>query len=186
MTFQQLQYVLEVARCGSINKAAQGLFVSQSSISKLLKDLEEELGVTLFCRTNRGITVTDQGKEFIGYARILVEQKRRLEGLYSAKEETPSLHFSISSQHYPFAVDGFLRFLGDCNPPQYVLHMIETDMYQVIEDVYQSRSEIGVIFLSNLTETFIKKVLKSKGLVFHQLQSPVSYTHLTLPTKRIV
>ena len=104
MTFQQLQYVLEVARCGSINKAAQGLFVSQSSISKLLKDLEEELGVTLFCRTNRGITVTDQGKEFIGYARILVEQKRRLEGLYSAKEETPSLHFSISSQHYPLSL----------------------------------------------------------------------------------
>ena len=178
MTFQQLQYVLEVARCGSINKAAQGLFVSQSSISKLLKDLEEELGVTLFCRTNRGITVTDQGKEFIGYARILVEQKRRLEGLYSAKEETPSLHFSISSQHYPFAVDGFLRFLGDCNPPQYVLHMIETDMYQVIEDVYQSRSEIGVIFLSNLTETFIKKVLKSKGLVFHQLQSLLPHVYV--------
>ena len=107
-----------------------------------------------------------------------MEQKRRLEGLYSAKEETPSLHFSISSQHYPFAVDGFLRFLRDCNPPQYVLHMIETDMYQVIEDVYQSRSEIGVIFLSNLTETFIKKVLKSKGLVFHQLQSLLPHVYV--------
>jgi len=178
MTFQQLQYVLEVARCGSINKAAQNLFISQSNISNLLKDLEEELGIEIFLRTNRGVTITDRGKEFISYARPLVEQKQRLEALYSNKADTPSMHFSISSQHYPFAVDGFLRFLKACDPPRYVFHIIETNMDQVIDDIYQNRSELGIIFLSNLTEKFIKKVLKTKGIEFHELQKLMPHIYV--------
>ncbi|MBM6828876.1 LysR family transcriptional regulator [Anaerotignum lactatifermentans] len=171
MTFQQLQYVLEVARWGSINKAAQKLFLSQSNISSLIKELEEELGVELFKRTNRGVAITNHGKEFLNYARPLVEQKRRLEELYTRQNTEPAMYFSVSGQHYPFVVDAFLRFFQEKASERCVFHMMETDMDQVIEDVFQNRSELGILFMSELTEGFIRKELKAKGIAFHPLET---------------
>ena len=179
MTFQQLEYVLEVARRGSINKAAQSLFISQSNISNLLKDLETELGIQIFERTNRGVSITERGKEFLSYARSLVEQKERLEELYSSAAHTPAMRFAISSQHYPFAVDGFLRFLHAYEPARYVFRMIETNMDQVIDDIHQNRSDLGILFLSNITEKFIKKVLKTKGIEFHELRKLMPHVYVS-------
>lgn len=179
MTFQQIQYVLEVARYGSINKAAQKLFLSQSNISNLIKELEEELGIEIFTRTNRGVSITDHGKEFLSYAQPLIEQKKRLEELYSNKTTPPAFYFSVSGQHYPFVVDAFLRFLKHKNPPKYVFHMIETDMDQVIDDVFQNRSELGILFVSELTESFIRKELRAKGIEFHPIKSLVPRIYIS-------
>jgi len=109
MTLQQLKYVIEVARSRSISKAAQALFISQPSLSNALKELEKEIGVKIFSRTNKGIHVTKEGSEFLGYARQVLEQAELLENRYY-NNAAPQHHFAVSAQHYAFAVSA----LYDC------------------------------------------------------------------------
>ena len=112
MTFQQLEYIVEISKCGSINKAAQKLFLSQSGISTAVRELENELGIRVLARSNRGVEFTPEGKEFLSYAVSLLEQKRGIESLYGeARNAAAPVRFSISCQRYPFAVDAFLRLL---------------------------------------------------------------------------
>lgn len=170
MTFQQLKFVIEIARCGSINKASANLFISQSNISNSIKELEVELGIKIFERNNKGVVLTDRGKEFISYIRPLIEQMEKIEQFYSSEVSEPLLSFNISSQRYPFTVEAFLKFLESKNVNRYDLHIKETDMYQVIDDIYNNKSDIGIIFLSNMTEKFILKVLKSKNIEFNEIK----------------
>ena len=107
MTLTQLRYVIMVADTGSMNAASKQMFVSQPSLSAAIKELEEELGISLFLRTNRGIVLTPQGQEFIGYARQVVEQYNLIESRYISKE-TVKKHFAVSMQHYTFAVKAFV------------------------------------------------------------------------------
>ena len=112
MTFQQLTYVVEISKCGSINKAAHKLVLSQSGISSAVRELEEELGIQFFVRSNRGVEFTPEGKEFLSYAISLLEQKQRIESLYGeARDTTAPARFSVSTQRYPFTEDAFLRML---------------------------------------------------------------------------
>ena len=112
MTFQQLEYIVEISKCGSINKAAQKLFLSQSGISTAVRELENELGIRVLARSNRGVEFTPEGKEFLSYAVSLLEQKRGIESLYGeARNAAAPVRFSVSCQRYPFAVDAFLRLL---------------------------------------------------------------------------
>ncbi len=170
MTFQQLKFVTEIARCGSINKASANLFISQSNISNSIKELEIELGIKIFERNNKGVVLTDRGKEFISYIRPLIEQMEKIEQFYSSEVSEPLLSFNISSQRYPFTVDAFIKFLESKNVTRYDLRIKETDMYQVIDDIYNNKSDIGIIFLSNMTEKFILKVLKSKNIEFNEIK----------------
>lgn len=170
MTFQQLKYILEIARCGSINKAASNLFISQSNISNSVKELEKELNIIIFDRTNKGVDLTNKGKEFISYIRPLIEQKEKIEQFYSSEVSEPLLSFSVSSQRYPFTVDAFINFINQRNVNRYDLHIKETDMYQVIDDIYNNKSDVGIIFLSDMTEKFIRKVLKSKNIEFNEIR----------------
>ncbi len=98
MTFQQLEYVVEISKCGSINKAAQKLFLSQSGISTAVRELEQELGIRIFARSNRGVEFTQEGKEFLSYAISLLEQKHRIEGLYKDSRDDAPMRFSVSCQ----------------------------------------------------------------------------------------
>ena len=170
MTFQQLKFVIEIARCGSINKASSNLFISQSNISNSIKELEIELGIKIFDRNNKGVILTDKGKEFISYIRPLIEQMEKIEQFYSSDVSEPLLSFNISSQRYPFTVEAFLKFLESKNASRYDLHIKETDMYQVIDDIYNNKSDIGIIFLSNMTEKFILNVLKSRNIEFNEIK----------------
>ena len=109
MTFSQLNYVLEVSRCGSINKAASKLFVSQSSLSNSIQELEKELDITIFTRSTKGIELTPDGSEFLSYIRPLIEQEKQIKALYENKNSKPCLRLSVSTQRYPFAVKAFMR-----------------------------------------------------------------------------
>lgn len=129
MTLQQLKYVIEVARSRSISKAAQNLFISQPSLSNALKELEKELGITIFYRTNKGILITPEGSEFLGYARQVVEQAELLENRYSNAPDLKQQHFSVSAQHYAFAVSAFVRLLEDYNRDEYEFTLRETKTY---------------------------------------------------------
>lgn len=169
MTFQQLVYVMEVAQYLSINRAAQSLFVSQSGISTSIKELERELGIVLFKRTNKGVVLTDEGREFLEHARELVESKNRIQEIYRSKEHSPKALLSVSSQRYPFAEDAFVNFIKKHGDKRYRFQLIETDLDRVIENVYGSCSDIGIIFLSNLTENLIRHILRARGLEFRKI-----------------
>ena len=170
MTFQQLTYLVEISKCGSINKAAGKLFLSQSGISTAIRDLEEELGIQFFVRSNRGVEFTPDGREFLGYAASLLEQKRWVGNRYGeARDAAPAVHLSISSQRYPFTEDAFLELLRDLEANRYQSAIREVDMDAVIDDVYDHRADIGVICVTELTEKMIFRFLDSRALVFHEI-----------------
>jgi DNA-binding transcriptional LysR family regulator len=168
MTLQQLRYVIEVARSRSINRAAQRLFISQPSLSKALKELEEEVGITIFSRTNKGILLTPEGSEFLGYARQVVEQAELLENRYTHTRSTQQ-HFSVSAQHYAFAVSAFVRLLKEYDRDEYEFTLRETKTYEIIDDVKNLRSEIGILYVNDFNKKVIHKFLREGNLQFHEL-----------------
>lgn len=168
MTLQQLKYVIEVARSRSISKAAQNLFISQPSLSNALKELEKEMGITIFSRTNKGIMITPEGSEFLGYARQVVEQAELLENRYS-NMQAPQQNFSVSAQHYAFAVSAFVQLLKDYDRKEYEFTLRETKTYEIIDDVKNLRSEIGVLYVNEFNQKVIYKFLREGNLVFHEL-----------------
>lgn len=172
MTFQQLTYVVEISKCGSINKAAHKLFLSQSGISTAVRELEQELGIQFFVRSNRGVEFTPEGREFLGYAVSMLEQKRRIEALYGeSRNAAAPVHFSVSTQRYPFTDDAFLEMLNHMTDNHYQCTIKDTGMEEVIADVYEHRADVGVIFLSKMTEKIICHLLDSRDLAFHELVS---------------
>ena len=172
MTFQQLTYLVEVSRCGSINKAAHKLFLSQSGISSSIRELENELGICFFRRSNRGVEFTPEGKEFLSYAVSLLEQKQRIESLYSDHGAIAPVRFSVSTQRYPFTEDAFLRMVQQtCDEDTFRFSIKEAGMDMVIQDVYEHQVDLGVIFLTDLTEKIIRRMLDSHEVEFHQLAS---------------
>ena len=171
MTLQQIRYVLEISRCGSISKAAQSLCLTQPYLSNLLRELELELRITIFLRGRSGVTLTDAGADFLRYARPLVEQEDKILSLYAQHTQAPPAYFTISTQRFPFIIKAFYECLEKMGPARYEAHLRECSMDRVIADVYEHRSNLGIIFLSNATETFIKKYLSVRSLEFNELCS---------------
>ncbi|RTE11801.1 LysR family transcriptional regulator [Paenibacillus whitsoniae] len=168
MTLQQLKYVIEVANRGSINEAAKRLFISQPSLSNAIRDLEEELKISIFDRSNKGISLSKEGVEFLGYARQVVEQAELLESRYLNAKLSPQ-HFSVSTQHYAFAVNAFVNLVSEHGQEEYELALRETKTYEIIEDVKSMRSEIGVLYLNEFNGKVINKLLNSANLQFTSL-----------------
>ena len=150
MTLMQMKYAIAVADTKSMNEAARSLFITQPSLSASIKELENEIGVELFKRTNRGITVTPEGEEFLGYARQVVEQYRLIESKYIEKENVRK-KFSVSMQHYSFAVQAFVEMVRQFGMDKYEFAVHETKTYEVIEDVKNFKSEITFYILMILT-----------------------------------
>lgn len=168
MTLQQLKYVIEVANQGSINEAAKRLYISQPSLSNSIKDLEEEMDITLFQRTNKGITVTREGAEFLSYARLVIEKAELLENRFANSKPSPQ-HFSVSTQHYAFAVNAFVSLVKQYGQEEYELSLRETKTAEIIEDVKNLRSEIGVLYLNHFNEKVMNKLLNDAQLQFNPL-----------------
>ena len=168
LTLQQLKYALEVASKGSMNEAARSLFISQPRLSNAIKELEKEIKITIFIRTNRGVTVTNEGAEFLGYARQVLQQFNMLEEKYLS-EKPVKQHFSISTQHYTFAANAFVELVKEFGASEYEFTLRETKTYEIIEDVKNLRSELGIIYLSNYNESVLLKLLKERDLTFSEL-----------------
>jgi len=168
MTLQQLKYVIAVAEKGSINEAAKSLFISQPSLSNAVKELEIEKKRTLFVRTNRGITLTNDGAEFLGYARQVIQQSDMLEEKYLTGVPAKQ-RFSISTQHYAFTANAFVELVKEFGGEEYEFTIRETKTYDIIEDVKLLRSELGVIYLSAYNEIVIRKLLDESDIEFHPL-----------------
>lgn len=168
LTLQQLKYALEVASKGSMNEAAKSLYISQPRLSKAINELEKEIKITLFIRTNRGVTVTNKGSEFLGYARQVLQQFNMLEEKYLS-EEPAKQHFCVSTQHYTFAANAFVELVKEFGASEYEFILRESKTYEIIEDVKDLRSELGIIYLSNYNESVLLKLLKERNLTFSEL-----------------
>ncbi|OMF24149.1 LysR family transcriptional regulator [Paenibacillus sp. FSL H8-0548] len=168
MTLQQLKYIIEVANRGSINEAAKRLFISQPTLSNAIRDLEEEMQLSIFERSNKGISLSKEGVEFLSYARQVVEQAELLENRYLNAKPSPQ-HFAVSTQHYAFAVNAFVSLIGEYGHDEYELSLRETKTYEIIEDVKSMRSEIGILYLNEFNGKVINKLLKTANLQFNSL-----------------
>lgn len=168
MTLTQLQYAVTIAETKSMNKAANELFVSQPALSGAIRDLEEELQIQLFIRTNKGIVVTTEGEEFLSYARQMVELGNLVEERFVNKSISRK-KFSVSMQHYSFAVEAFIELAKTFEMGEYELAVHETKTHEVIENVKNYRSEIGVIYQNEFNAKAIQKILFENNLEFTPL-----------------
>ncbi|BCJ95536.1 LysR family transcriptional regulator [Anaerocolumna cellulosilytica] len=168
MTLQQLKYVITVAEKGTISEAAKELFISQPSLTNAIKELENEMQLTIFNRTNKGIVVSNAGDEFLAYARQVIEQASLLEEKFlNVKKQSP--RFSVSAQHYSFAVNAFVDVIREFGGSQYDFTLRETQTYEIIEDVSRLKSEIGILYTSSKNKEIIIKLIKQNSLEFEEL-----------------
>lgn len=168
MRLQQLHYIIKIVECGSMNEAAKKLFITQPSLSNAVKDLETEMGIKIFNRNPKGITLTKDGVEFLSYARQIIEQTALLEDRYKNHNSNREL-FSVSSQHYAFVVNAFVSLLKETDMTQYELFLRETRTWEIIDDVKNFRSEIGVLFLNDYNRDVLSKLLEDNHLIAEML-----------------
>ena len=178
MTLTQLRYVIEVANCGSMSEAARTIFIAQPSLSASIKELETELSIELFRRTNRGIFTTPEGEEFIGYARQIVEQYELIESKYIDKASVKK-KFSVSMQHYTFAVNAFMEMVKQFGMDEYEFAVRECRTYEVIEDVSKYKSEIGILYVNDFNRKVLEKMFRDRELEFHDILKCRIYVYLS-------
>ena len=168
MTLTQLKYAIALSDAKSINEAARNLFISQPSLSSAIKELEAETGTELFIRTKRGIVITAEGEEFIGYARQVVEQYQLMETRYIEKRNVKK-KFSVSMQHYSFAVNAFVEMVKQFGMDQYEFAVHETKTHSVIDDVKNLKSEIGILYVNDFNRKIMMKLFSESNLEFHEI-----------------
>ncbi|MCR4841666.1 MAG: LysR family transcriptional regulator [Eubacterium sp.] len=177
MNISQIKYILEVANSSSIREAATKLFISQPALSSSIKELEEELGILIFERTNKGIYLTDEGREFVTYAKKVAGQYEIMEDRYLSKDSSKE-RFSVSTQHYNFSIKAFNEVIKKNDPDEYVFSIHETKTREVLEDVRTLKSEVGIISFSGANEDVIKKLMKEYGLEFTPLMVRETYVYV--------
>lgn len=177
MTLLQLHYVLTVAEAGSMNKVSDRLFVSQPTLTNAIKELEAETGITIFHRTNKGVSVTSEGSEFLGYARQVYQQYELLESKYGDKRNIKR-KFGVSTQHYSFVDKAFVEMVKQFDTLCFDFAIRETKTAHVIQNVGEGRSEIGILYESDYNRKVINKLLKDHDLVFYKLIDCRAYVYI--------
>lgn len=177
MTLTQLKYVITVAEEKSINEATKKLFISQPSLSAAIKEIEEEIGITIFRRNNKGVIITPEGEEFARYARQVVEQYMLIETKYIEKGSAKK-KFGVSTQHYTFAVNAFVELVKQFGMEEYEFAIRETKTYEVIEDVKNFKSEIGILYLNEFNQKILNKLFSEYGLEFHPILECGIYVYM--------
>lgn len=168
MTLLQLKYIITIADCGSMNEAAKRLYLSQPSLSETVMSLEEEIGIEIFIRTNRGIKTTVEGEEFLAYARQVVEQYQLLDDKYISRTKSRK-KFCVSMQHYTFAVKAFVEVAKQFGLDEYEFAVRETKTAEVIEDVKNFKSEVGILYRNEFNGKVLDKLFERNELEFHEL-----------------
>ncbi len=168
MTIQQLRYVTKISECGSITEAARQLYIAQPSLSAAVKELEAELGIEIFRRSPKGIALSAEGAEFLSYARQILDQTQLLEERYKHKKPAKQL-CRISTQHYAFAVNAFVDLITSLQADEYEFTLRETRTAEIIEDVANFQSELGILYLSTFNEKVLRNLFKEKSLLFTPL-----------------
>lgn len=168
MTIQKLRYLIEIVNSGSISEAAKRLFITQPSLSSALRELEEHIGFEIFRRTNKGVVLSAQGAEFLGYARQIVEQVDLMDQRY-LNAKPAKQQFSVSTQHYAFVVSAFVNLVARSAADEYEFTLRDTRTYEILEDVRTLSSEIGVLYLNDFNTKVLSHIMAQSGLAFHKL-----------------
>lgn len=177
MTILQLKYVIAIANSSSMREAASKLFVSQPALSATIRELEEEVGIKIFDRNNKGISLTEQGSEFLSYAKQAVSQYELIEERYIEKDGEKR-HFSVSMQHYVFAVHAFVNTIKKCDAGKYIYSVHETRTDEVLTNVRDLKSEIGVLAYSKSNENIMKKLFREYQLEFSPLMVRETFAYV--------
>ena len=177
MTLQQLRYVIEVAKTGSMNVAAKQLFVSQPSLSMAIRELENDVHISIFERTTKGVVITAEGEEFLGYARQIINQVELLEDKYVEAGQIKK-KFGVSAQHYSFAVKAFVEMVKGFDMDKYEFAIREARTHDVIHDVVTGKSEIGILYTNDFNEKVLNKIFKDNQLEFVHLFTCEGYAYL--------
>ncbi len=177
MTLQQLKYAIEIADSGSMNEAAKKLFISQPSLSGAIKELENELGFEIFIRSTKGMIISSEGEEFLGYARQVNDQFDLLSDHYLGKKSRQK--FSVSMQHYSFAVEAFVEVVKQYGMEKFEFAVYETRTDEVIENVKNFKSELGILYINDFNEKVIKKLLSANSLSFRELFTCDTFVYLS-------
>lgn len=178
MTLQQLKYVVTASECGNLTEASKKLFISQPSLTNSIKELEKEINITLFTRTNKGIILTKDGEIFLGYARSVLEQMNLLEDRYICKSAIKH-EFCVSAQHYSFVVDAFADIVNSLSLDEYDVSLRETQTYEIIKDVADMKSEIGVLYTNHFNKDVIFKIINENNLVWHELTTVTPHVFIS-------
>lgn len=178
MTLNQLKYVITLSKVNSINEAAKILFISQPSLTSSLKSLEEELGFDIFLRSKTGISLTVKGSEFLGYAKSVVEQFDILDAKYIS-QGTAKRSFQVSMQHYTFAVNAFVEVINQYGMDEYKFEIHETKTHEVIENVKNQKSEIGVLYLNEYNKSVLGKIFNDSNIEFIPLFACNIYVYMS-------
>ncbi|MBR6880136.1 MAG: LysR family transcriptional regulator [Lachnospiraceae bacterium] len=177
MNIQQIKYILAIAGSSSMREAATKLFISQPALSASVAELEDELGILIFERTNKGISLTDEGREFVTYAKKAVGQYEILEERYLSKDSGKE-HFSVSTQHFNFSIKAFTEVIKRFDPDTFLFSIHETKTKDVLDDVRTLRSEVGIISFSGSNEAVLKKLFREYGLEFIPLMRRETYIYV--------
>lgn len=168
MKLQQLEYFVKVAECGNLTEAANQLFIAQPSLSNAIHKLEKEMGIVAFLRSNKGVVLTHEGEELLSFSRMLLEQADIMKDHFGAgRARTPK--FSVSCQHYSFAVNAFVDVIQEYDADHYSFILRETQTGEILDDVAEGKSEVGVLYLSESNEEVLSKMFKKRGLTFEEL-----------------
>lgn len=176
MTIQQCKYVIEIARVGSFNEAAVALFMSQASLSDAVKNLEEELKIKIFKRSNKGVQLTNEGGEFIKYANQLVSQAEFILERYSSRNVSKRLY--VSSQHYDFVAEAFAEFVNSIAGGDFTASLKERKTHEVIYDVKNSLCDLGILALKKSEDCVMERYLTKNKLEFHPFMETSPYVFL--------
>lgn len=168
MTLQQLKYLVTVAECKNITAAAEKLYISQPSLSAAIHNLEKEMNVTAFVRSNKGMTVTKEGEELLSFARNLLEQADIMKERFCT-DSNRKPKFCVSCQHYSFAVNAFVDVVNEYDAAEYNFTLRETQTGEIIDDVANGNSELGILYLSESNEDVLHKLFKKNDLVFEEI-----------------
>ena len=182
MTLKQILYVRAVSKAGSIGKAAEALFISQSSLSESIQNLEREYDMVLFERTSRGIYLTRQGEEFLKDTQLLSNIYQDLDDKYKNRKSDRE-HFCVSSLHHVSGIDAFEHIVSQPKNQKYHLGYFEGNMDQVLQDVETNRSDVGVLFFTSDSRSTIIKACNRRNIFFQHMKYDLLhiYVHKTHP-----
>ena len=176
MNMQLMQYALEIERCGSINKAAKNLYISQPALSRAIRDLEKEIGIVIFSRTPAGVRTTHQGREFLTRARKLNEQYISLQERYYDKRKTDILNLTVASVRYTATGRAFINLYNRHRDFEYQnICLSEENTEEVVQHVYDGLYSLGIILVSSDRRDYWKLKADQYNLKWISLGTDRSY-----------
>lgn len=171
MKLEQIVYALEIARCGSISKAAKNLLLTQPNLSSSIKNLEDDIGFKIFQRLPRGVSVTTKGTQFLEYAESICKDVENINAIGSNSNSLTPINFSLSTQSFSYIMDNFLALHSNYNSNITNFKIKHSHYFEVLDDVVRKQADIGIISISNEHMDLWNKLFKSKNIEFNPITS---------------